>query len=326
MVRRNGETGDSRRDQIRPQKTGIGWFHRLKDELDTDSRVILSPDAGAWPKLKRYIREAKGIPLQDIWDDIHGLSTMGAPKDERLGYPTQKPQALLERIIQASSNEGDVVLDPFCGCGTAVAAAQKLNRQWIGIDITFLAIDLIKRRLKDSYGDQAQYQVIGEPYTVSEARRLAARDPFQFEWWAVSLLGARGIEKKKGADRGIDGRLYFVDDATKATKQIVIQVKSGKLHAGYIRDLRGVIEREGAEIGVLIALHEPTRQMRSEASTAGYYQSPWGNHPRMQILTIEELLAGRCIDMPPLRQTSVTYKKAPRQTRKQGTQLSFDES
>ena len=288
---------------------------------DREGRLYFPP-TGDRLRLKRYLDETSGEKIQNLWDDIPPI---GAQAAERLGYPTQKPQALLERIIQASSNQGDVIMDPFCGCGTAVAAAQKLNRQWIGIDITFLAIDLIKRRLKDSYGDQAQYQVIGEPYTVSEARRLAARDPFQFEWWAVSLVGARGIERKKGADTGIDGKLYFVDDATETTKQIVLQVKSGKLHAGYVRDLRGVIEREGAEIGVLISLHEPTKKMRTEASTAGYYQSPWGNHPRMQILTIEELLAGRCIDMPPIRQTSVTYKKAPRQKRKQGTQLSFDE-
>ena len=243
---------------------------------------------------------------------------------ERLGYPTQKPQTLLERIIEASSNEGDVVLDPFCGCGTAVAAAQKLNRQWIEIDVTYLAIDLIKRRMKDAYDDQAQYQVIGEPYTVSEARELAEKDPFQFEWWAVSLLGARGIERKKGADQGIDGRLYFMDDTTGTPKQIIIQVKSGHIHANFVRDLRGVIEREGAEIGVLVALQEPTKNMISEATTAGYYQSPWGSHPRMQILTIADVLEGKGIDMPPVRQTSVTYKKAPREKGK-GKQLRLGE-
>ena len=195
-----------------------------------------------------------------------------------MGYPTQKPEALLERILAASSNEGDVVLDPFCGCGTTVAAAQKLGRQWIGIDVTNLAITLIRHRLKDAYGDDIEqtYQVIGEPVSVPDAATLAASDPYQFQWWALGLVGARPADGKKGADQGIDGRIYFHDGDTGKTKQIVLSVKAGKLHAPYVRDLRGVVEREQAALGVLLTLNAPTKAMRTEAASAGFYDSPWG--------------------------------------------------
>ena len=172
---------------------------------------------------------------------------------ERLGYPTQKPEALLERIIAASSNEGDVVLDPFCGCGTTIAAAQKLKRQWIGIDITSLAITLIRHRLADSFGAAATYEVVGEPVSLPDAAKLATDDPYQFQWWALGLVGARPAEGKKGADQGIDGRIYFHEGDNRETKQIIFSVKAGKLHAPYVRDLRGVVEREKAAIGVLLA-------------------------------------------------------------------------
>ena len=177
-------------------------------------------------------------------------STMRAK--ERLGYPTQKPEALLERIISASSNEGDTVLDPFCGCGTAIAAAQKLERRWIGIDITHLAISLIKHRLRDAYGAAVEktYRVIGEPVDLTGAQQLAEDDPYQFQWWALGLVGARPVDEKKGADKGIDGRLYFHDETGK-TKQIILSVKGGHLKATDLRDLRGVLDREKAEIGVL---------------------------------------------------------------------------
>ena len=215
------------------------------------------------------------------------------------------------------------MLDPFCGCGTTIAAAQALGRRWIGIDVTNLAITLIRHRLKDAYGDDIEqtYQVIGEPVSVPDAEALAASDPYQFQWWALGLVGARPAEGKKGADQGIDGRIYFHDGDTAKTKQIVLSVKAGKLHAPYVRDLRGVVEREQAALGVLLTLNAPTTQpMRTEAASAGFYASPWGQHPRVQILTVGELLAGKKLDAPPPRQTSLTYKRAPKALKKAGKQ------
>jgi SAM-dependent methyltransferase len=235
---------------------------------------------------------------------------------ERLGYPTQKPEALLERIISASSNEGDLVLDPFCGCGTTIAVAQRLNRQWIGIDITHLAITLMKHRLRDAFGEEIAktYQTIGEPTSLPDAETLAAEDPYQFQWWALGLVGARPVEQKKGSDKGIDGRLYFHDEVEGGkTKQVILSVKAGNTNVAHLRDLRGVVEREQAEIGVLITMQEPTQPMRAEAAGAGFYHSPGWNkdYPKLQILTVAELLEGKGIDMPPLGQVNRTFKKAP---------------
>lgn len=211
----------------------------------------------------------------------------------------------------------DIVLDPFCGCGTTIAAAQKLNRRWIGIDITHLAISLIRGRLTDTFGGSVAYEVIGEPVSIPDAVRLARDDPYQFQWWALGLVGARPVEQKKGADKGIDGRIYF-HEGPGQTKQIILSVKAGRLHAPYVRDLRGVVEREKAEIGVLISLDEPTALMRKEAASAGFYTSPWGKHPRLQLITVEELLAGQTINRPPA-QASVTFKRAPKATTKGAT-------
>lgn len=262
------------------------------------------------PSYKGYLDQMKGTPMQDVWTDIPPL--MGVAQ-ERLGYPTQKPEALLERIIRATTTEGSVILDPFCGCGTTIAAAQKLDRRWIGIDITHLAISLIRSRLSDSFAN-AKYEVIGEPVSWPDARQLASDDPYQFQWWALGLVGARPVEQKKGADKGIDGRIYFHGDDGK-TKQIVISVKAGKLHASHVRDLRGVLEREKAEIGVLISLDEPTAPMRREAASAGFYTSHWGEKPRkiqrLQLITVEELLTGKTIDRPPSH-TLATFKRAPK--------------
>lgn len=270
--------------------------------------------------LKVYLDEAEGKPLQNIWTDIPRIPNTSS---ERLGYPTQKPEALLERIVNTSSNAGDVVLDPFCGCGTAIAAAQKLNRHWIGIDVTHLAIGLIKHRLRNTFGDDVtkSYEVIGEPVSPPDAAVLARDDPFQFQWWALGLVGARPIEQKKGADKGIDGRLYFHDDMAGAkTKQIIFSVKAGKTSVPHVRDLRGVIEREQAEIGVLLTQQEPTKPMWTEAASAGFYESPWGTrHPRLQILTVTDLLTGKTVDRP-ARQGNVTFKKAPKYERKTGKQ------
>lgn len=266
------------------------------------------------PRYKQYADELPGVVQSDVWTDIPPINSQAA---ERLGYPTQKPESLLERILKASSNEGDTVLDPFCGCGTAVAVAQRLGRRWIGIDITHLAISLIKTRLNDAYGSEiAQtYKLVGEPVSLPDAQALAKLDRYQFQYWSLGLVGARPTpaDQKKGADKGIDGRLYFHDEAeTGKLKQIIFSVKSGHLKNEYIRELPHVVDREKSQMGVLITLENPTSQMKAEAASAGFYHSAWGTkHPRVQILTVGELLEGRKIDMPPSRDFR-TFKKAPK--------------
>jgi site-specific DNA-methyltransferase (adenine-specific) len=295
-------------------RSGRHWMYDQKgiDRLMEEGRIIFS-QKGA-PRLKNFLENLPGIAVHDVWADIEPINSAA---QERLGYPTQKPEALLERIIKASSNEGDTICDPFCGCGTAIAVAQRLKRQWIGIDITHLAIGLIKHRLRDAFRDgvSESYEVIGEPVSIPDAAALAKEDPFQFQWWALGLVGARRVDRAtiKGSDQGIDGRLYFHDEPTGGdTKQIILSVKSGHVGVKDIRDLRGVIEREKAAVGVLLTLEGPTRPMETEAAAAGFYKSPWGNHPRLQILTIEDLLKGKKIDYPPARQVNVTFKKAPK--------------
>ena len=255
--------------------------------------------------LKEYLEEAEGPPLQDIWIDI-GL---GPTAGERLGYQTQKPLALLERIISASSNPGDLVLDPFCGCGTTIHAAQKLDRQWIGIDITYLAINLIKRRLKDAFGEEIEFQENGQPIDFASAQRLAELDKFQFQHWALSLIGARPLREGegKGADRGVDGLLYFYETERKDIsgrvreeplprsepvhrEKIIVQVKGGGVNRGDVATLLGDVENQKAAGGVLITLEKPSKQMRTEAADAGRYSSKlWHDkdYPKIQILTVE---------------------------------------
>ena len=249
---------------------------------------IVQTRAGAVPAYKRYLDEMPGVPLQDLWTDIRPIASQAK---ERLGYPTQKPQALLERIIQASSNEGDVVLDPFCGCGTAVAAAENLKRRWIGIDVTHLAVALMKSRLRTAFGivPGKDYRVVGEPADVGGARALAEQDRYQFQFWAMSLLEALPREDgRRGADRGIDGVLYFVDGPRSGMEKAIVQVKSGKVSSPHIRDLKGTVEREKAALGLFITLEEPTSAMRTEAVSAGFYRSEvWQkDYPKIQLRTI----------------------------------------
>jgi SAM-dependent methyltransferase len=262
------------------------------------------------PRKKRYLDETEGRPIPDVWDDIFPINSQAT---ERLGYPTQKPEALLERIIRASSNEGDLVLDPFCGCGTTIAAAERLGRRWIGIDITPLATNLMKYRLQNAFGGKAHYAVVGEPVDLSGAAALAQENPYHFQYWALGLAHARPTEEKKGADKGIDGRLYFHDEGVGGkTKQVIFSVKAGHTGPSHVRDLHGVVDRDKAQIGVLLTMQEPTPPMKAEAASAGFYESPgWGTkHPRIQILTVAELLAGAKIDMPPLSEVNRTFKKA----------------
>ncbi len=248
--------------------------------------------------------ESIGTPLTDYWY----ISTIAGHARERLGYPTQKPLELLERIIGVSSNRGDVILDPFCGCGTTLVAAQKLARKWIGIDITHLAVSLMRKRLKDSF-PRIQIETLGEPEDLSGARELAKNNKYQFEWWAVDLAGGRPAQdKRKGADKGVDGVIPFIEGKDFIRKAI-IQIKGGHINVSQIRDLKGVLERENAAIGVFVTLDEPTKPMKEEAAISGSYHSDTWNkdYPKIQILTIAELLKGKKIDMPPHREP---YKNA----------------
>lgn len=287
-----------------------------------DEGLIVQTKPGSVPQLKRYLDEQRGKPLGDVWTDIPPLNSQAK---ERLGYPTQKPLALLERIIQASSNEGDVVLDPFCGCGTAVAAAHKLNRKWIGMDITHLAVALMKSRLKDMFGlePKKDYRVVGEPEDLASARQLALDDRHEFQYWAVSLAtGQPRQEDKKGADKGVDGVIYFIDGPRKTAQKAIIQVKSGHVSSAYIRDLKGVLQREDAALGLFITLEKPTRDMETEAVSAGFFHSDLMNrdYPRLQIRTIEELLAGKEFQMPGRGARPAQFKQAPRAQRREGRQ------
>jgi site-specific DNA-methyltransferase (adenine-specific) len=277
---------------------------------------IYFPKNGGTPAYIRYLDEMPGVPLQNNWDDI-----LPATGNEYLGFPTQKPLALLERIIQTSSTPGDVVLDPFSGCGTCISASQKLDRKWIGIDITHLAIAMHKARLKDMFNlePKRDYQVIGEPGDLSGAQQLASEDRYQFQWWALSLIEARplggvGDSKtgKKGSDRGIDGVINFLDDRKLGLKRAIVQVKSGHVNSGMIRDLKGTLEREQAAVGIFITLESSTREMDTESVTAGSYHSEIWNrdYPRIQILTIEQLLNGAEVKLPQTPNNATIFRQA----------------
>ena len=294
----------------------MGWRYSKETmaKLYAEGRIWCPVDKTKRPQLKRYLDEMSGTLLSNIWTDIDPINSQA---QERLGYPTQKPLALLERILNASSNPGDVVLDPFCGCGTAVHAAQKLGRNWIGIDITHLAISLIEKRLKDAFPG-IKFEVHGTPKDLAGARDLALRDKYQFQWWACSLVDAQPFQgKKKGADGGVDGLIYFADavGGKAATQRLVVSVKGGSVSVPQVRDLKGVLDREKAPIGLFVTLEEPTKIMRVEAASAGFYRGGNGkDYPRLQILTVAELLEGhKRPEFPDLSMGSYTFKKAKRE-------------
>ena len=289
-------------------------------ELEKQGRIYSKSKV---PQLKRFLDELEargGGAVHEIWDDIPSVNSMAK---ERLGYPTQKPIQLLERIIKASSDEGDWVLDPFCGCGTAIISAEKLHRHWVGIDITFLAINLVKGRLNDSF-PTATYLVEGEPKDLGAARALA-QNRYQFQWWALFKIGALPVGSteanprigKKGADEGVDGWLRFVDRAEGQYEKIIVQVKSGHVGVKDIRELRDVVTRQRAAMGIFLTLEEPTSEMIREVNVTDPYVSSLWKHdfPKIQILTIEQLLRGERPKTPPtvsLFQEAQQLKKADR--------------
>ena len=231
----------------------------------------------------------------------------------------------MERIIQASSNEGDVVLDPFCGCGTAVHAAQKLNRHWIGIDITHLAVSLIEKRMKDAFGESLKFEVIGTPGDLDAALDLSLRDRYQFQWWATSLVNAQPYQgKKKGKDGGIDGIKFFHDLDKEGARKIIVSVKSGHLKPDDVRSVMAVREREAADIGILISLYPPTRGMIADAASAGFYTDANGrDYPRIQLLDIPGLLNGTQRPQHPDQMPDLNFKKAKREGGKKGQEKLF---
>ncbi|MBS0564036.1 MAG: restriction endonuclease [Proteobacteria bacterium] len=293
----------------KPHPNGWTLSREKMEKMDAEGRLIFPSSVEGRIRIKKYLDEMPGVIAPNLWDDITALSSHD---QERLGYPTQKPVALLERILNASSNEGDVVLDPFCGCGTTVHAAQKLGRQWIGIDVTHLAIGLIEKRLKDSFPGVA-YRVHGVPEDVEGARRFFADDDQtkkEFEKWAVTLIGAQPWRAgKKGADGGIDGVLPFG-----TTEKAVVSVKGGKdRQRNHIDQLRAVVDRERAQIGIFLTLEEPTKPMVAEAAGAGHYVGKDDDRPvpKIQIVTIEAAmrLRDRAVQVP-LRRADVFRRAA----------------
>ncbi len=304
---RTGDSGKPWRD-VDPTESGRHWAVPMKalraaypdkdlSELSTQEKLdlldkaglIYWPTRGSVPQQKRYANENPGVPLQDIITDIGPLSSQS---EERLGFQTQKPTLLLDRIIQASTNPGDMVFDPFCGCGTTIYSAVKNNRRWIGCDIAILPIRLVRERLTEVYRqvEGVNFEVDGIPVSIEQAEELFNRDPIQFQHWFVERVDGFPMQKKV-ADRGIDGRVYFEVDGD--LKEVILSVKGGHLRPSDVRDLRGVMEREKAPMAALLTLREPTRAMRQEAASAGLYEYRGLSYERIQILTVRDVFEGK---------------------------------
>lgn len=299
---RNGSSGKPWRG-FDPTAKGMHWKFGIEklDQLDAEGRIYWAKGGSGWPQYKRYRDELPGLAVGDIWDDIDKINPRAA---ERLGYPTQKPLALLERIISASSNEGDVILDPFCGCGTTVDAAQRLDRRWIGIDITYIAVDLITKRLEHTYGKSVldTVDINGIPSDLASAQALFDRSPFDFERWAVSLVNAEPNQKQVG-DRGIDGVARFPIDGRGKLGKVLVSVKGGKtVTPSFVRDLRGTVDRDkDAHMGVLITMGPVTKGVQDEVNHGGIFKHPanGASYPRLQHVTIQDLLHNNLPLMPP---------------------------
>jgi DNA modification methylase len=305
---RNGKTGLPWHG-INPTEKGRHWIRTIDelDKLDKQGRIYWPDKPRSWPYLKVFHDETNGQPVQDIWADLRPINSQAV---ERLGYPTQKPQALLERIIRASSNSGDVILDPFCGCGTAIEAAQKLQRRWIGIDITIQAMRVTRNerliKLGESFADS--YDVIYRPCDISAAQAFAAEQPFQFQDWAVEKLDGVPSRPRLG-DRGIDGRLYFRESSDGPLRQIVASVKGGKLKSTFVRELQGAVARERVPMGVLITLNQPSKQMIRDAASSGFYTCASGTYPKIQIVTVKDILSDVRLDLPPIQRMDDVRKR-----------------
>lgn len=294
----------------RPYKGRYWAYSKEKmDQMYAEGRIVFRKTG--MPVFKRYLDEQPGVPLQDIWTDIR----LHAGSAERLGYPTQKPLALLERIITASSNPGDRILDPFCGCGTTIDAAQRLGREWVGIDITFIAVDLIEKRLHHTFGSGITdtYAVHGIPRDVEGAAALFEESPFDFERWAVSLIGAQPNQKQV-ADKGRDGVARFFTDGSGGIGQLLVSVKGGKtVIPAFVQELSGAMLQHKAQMGVLITMTKPTKGVMEAVNHGGSYTWPVTNatFPRLQLFTVEQLLRGERPKAPPLMLPYIAASRAP---------------
>ncbi|TZG26463.1 site-specific DNA-methyltransferase [Sphingomonas montanisoli] len=312
--RRNSNSGKFEWRGTTPPSTR-GWAYSIEqlEQWWSEGRILKKRDGSPrMDGLKIYLEGLEGQKLQSVWTDIPRIGNTSA---ERLGYPTQKPVALLERIVAVSSNEGDVVLDPFCGCGTAIHAAEKLGRRWIGIDVTHLAISLIEKRMRDAF-PEVQLAVEGTPKDLASAEDLAARDKYQFQWWAVSMVDAMPFGgKKKGADGGIDGIIYFKPDGRR-TEKALVSIKGGQnVGVQMIRELHSAMEREKAPLGVFVTKTSPSSVMEKEAAAVGRFHSEatGKSYPRLQILTLAELFQGKRPDIPYVDPTAA-FKQAARES------------
>ena len=282
-----------------PSSIGRHWstVPEVLDRLESEGRIYWPTGGRRVPQFKRYRDELQGNPIDDVWTDIDRINPKAA---ERLGYQTQKPLALLERIILASSNEGDMVLDPFCGCGTTVDAAQKLHRRWVGIDITYLAVDLISKRLRHSYPETEHiFTIHGIPTDTAGALALFTENPFDFERWAVSMVDGQPNEKQVG-DKGIDGRIRFHADKDKIGT-VIVSVKGGQqLNPAMVHQLIGAMTDHKAAGGLLITLGTPTKGMIEVAHHSGTFEVPLtgASYPKVQIITIGQLMAHQRPDLP----------------------------
>lgn len=334
-----GDTRYEWKGKLPPQGRYWAFSKTNMERLEKEGRIVYS--STGTPMYKRFLDEMPGRPVQDLWTDIRGLGGLGSKQTERLGYATQKPEALLERIIESSSDPDDVVLDPFCGCGTAVVAAHKLKakRRWIGIDVAMVAVNVMRNRLKTTFPDDfpGEIHVDGEPADEAAALDLAAREKYDFQNWVVDKLGGlpRSGRFKKGRDREVDGIVTFPDfDPNGAgrndvkIRRIIVQVKGGAASPTDVRALVTAVEQEGAVIGVFVWIRNPTPEMVRVAAEAGLYISPstGKTYPKIQILTAGEIARplphGKRIDMPPKRGLT-QYQPAPRA--KRGNQLMISE-
>jgi DNA modification methylase len=292
-----------------------GWRVSLPEmeRLDAENRLMFPKKADARIRRKLYLSEQPGVPMGDIWADISPINSQAA---ERLGYPTQKPITLLQRVITAASNPGDIVLDPFAGCGTAIDAAQDLGRKWIGIDVTTLAIDLIDARLRHTFGESIQdtYEILGIPKDMDGARALFKRSPFEFERWCVMMLDGQPNEKQVG-DRGVDGVIRFPIDGKGKSDRILVSVKGGATNPSHVRDLVGTVQSQRAGMGVFVTMNKPTKAMTEAANHSGVYVHPANGQkfPKVQLITVEELLQGK---RPTLPNTLLPYFQAQKRVDK----------
>jgi len=301
-----------RYDKIDENGKRYKWENLKTYSKETLTELIQKGEAkfnpkSKYPVYKSYLDESKGTIISNLWYD---LKFIGTKSPERLGYPTQKPKALLERIIKASSNEGDIVLDGFCGCGTALDAAESLNRKWIGIDISPIAISLIKRRLKDTYGKQlSKFEIRGVPTDEASAKKLWEENPFAFQdWWLTEFEVFSTTYGTKGADKGVDGIGQYIADHQGNTLRAAFQVKGGgKVKSSEIDSLLGILEKHKCQLGVFLTIAEPTKPMMETATASGFFEAGGFQYPRIQILTLEEFFAGK---RPKLPTENVTFKSA----------------